>query len=134
MRSVRGLLWGIVSLALIAGSGVSGPAWADPVVEPGVGVSRPDWTSAVVTARVQGVRVEVLSERSETSRVWVHADGSIEEEAALGQVRFEDETAPDGWRDIDTTLVRGPGGSVVPAALPVEVALGTGVDELVRGR
>lgn len=118
---IRRLVWGVVSTALVAGMGVFGPAWADPVVESEAVVSRPDWTSAGVTAKAQGVRVEVLSERSETTRVWIHPDGVVEEEAALGEVRFQDELAADGWRDIDTTLVARSDGSIRPKAVPVEV-------------
>ncbi|MHA7862046.1 RHS repeat-associated core domain-containing protein [Tessaracoccus sp. Y36] len=87
-----------------------------------VEVSRPDWTSATVTARAQGVRVEVLSERTETRQVWVHPDGLVEEATAFGAVRFEDESAADGWRDIDTTLTKTSEG-IVPVAMPVEVEL-----------
>lgn len=111
--------------------GAFGPAWADPAPEPEAVVSRPDWTSAAVTAKAQGVRVEVLSERSETTRVWIHPDGVVEEEASLGEVRFPDETATDGWRDIDTTLEARSDGTIQPKAVPVEVELGTGADELV---
>ncbi|QNP56488.1 DNRLRE domain-containing protein [Tessaracoccus defluvii] len=131
MRVWRCVLWLFVSVALVAG--VS-PAWADPgdpEPEPVGEVSRPDWTSASVTARVQGVRVEVLSERTETMRVWAHPDGSVEEETAFAPVRFEDAAAADGWRDIDTTLVAASDGSVAPIAMPVEVELGTGSEELV---
>lgn len=123
--------WAVVSTALVAGMGAFGPAWADPVPEPDAVVSRPDWTSAAVTAKAQGVRVEVLSERSETTRVWIHPDGVIEEEAALGEVRFADESAAEGWRDIDTTLEARSDGSIQPKAVPVDVELGTGSDELV---
>ena len=131
VRVWRCALWGAVSTALIAGMGAFGPAWADPAPEPDAIVSRPDWTSAAVTAKVQGVRVEVLSERSETTRVWIHPDGVVEEEAALGEVRFADESAADGWRDIDTTLEARSDGSIRPKAVPVDVTLGTGSDELV---
>jgi hypothetical protein len=94
-------------------------------------VVRPDWTSAVVTARAQGVPVEVLSERTETTRVLVGPDGAVTEETAFAAVRFEDESAEDGWRDIDTTLVAGAKGEIRPAAMPVDVRLGTGAEELI---
>ncbi|AQP52742.1 hypothetical protein BW733_17760 (plasmid) [Tessaracoccus flavescens] len=55
----------------------------------------------------------------------------VEEEAALGEVRFPDETAADGWRDIDTTLEARSDGTIQPKAVPVDVELGTGADELV---
>ena len=90
-------------------------------------VTRPDWTSASVTARASQRRVEVLSERSETRRVWVHPDGHVQEEIAAAPVRFKDESArgTDGWRAIDTTLKVTAGGAV-PAAMPGVVRVGGG--------
>ncbi|WP_353663673.1 DNRLRE domain-containing protein [Cutibacterium avidum] len=88
-------------------------------------VTRPDWTSASVTARASGVPVEVLSERSETRRVFVHASGKVQEEIAAGPVRFRDAKASDthGWRAIDTTLVKDASG-VHATAAPGGVSLG----------
>lgn len=86
-RWFKCVLWGAVSVALVAGFGPVNPAVADPAPEPDPVVARPDWTSAAVTARTQGVRVEMLSERSETTRVWMHPDGEVEEEISLGDVR-----------------------------------------------
>ncbi|MFD0866207.1 DNRLRE domain-containing protein [Tessaracoccus lubricantis] len=54
----------------------------------------------------------------------------VEEEAALGAVRFEDDTA-DGWREIDTSLVARSDGTIGPVAVPVDVELGTGSGELI---
>jgi hypothetical protein len=89
---------------------------------------RPDAVSASVTARASGQRVEVLSQRSETSRSWVNADGTMSSEMAAGPVRFKDAAAKadDGWRDIDLTLVRNADGSVSPTAAPGEVTLSGG--------
>ncbi|MDO5735228.1 MAG: DNRLRE domain-containing protein [Propionibacteriaceae bacterium] len=84
---------------------------------------RPDWVSATVTARSTGQRVEVLSEKSETGRVWVFPDGSVEEEQAAAAVRFLKEDS-DQWRDIDTTLQATSEG-VGPVSMPVDVQLGT---------
>lgn len=130
---VRGL-WLAVSVALIVGLGVASPARADdPEDTPPAAdvVVRPDWVSASVSARASGVRVEVLSERSETSRVFVDADGTVVEETALAPVRFRDESGLEGWREIDTTLVAAADGSVAPAAMPVDVVLGSGAQDVV---
>ncbi|AQP43780.1 hypothetical protein RPIT_02250 [Tessaracoccus flavus] len=111
---VRGL-WLAVSVALITGLGVASPARADdPEDTPPAAdvVVRPDWVSASVTARASGVRVEVLSERSETTQVFVNADGTVVEETAFAPVRFRDEAGSEGWREIDTTLVAAGDGSV----------------------
>ena len=116
---VRGL-WLAVSVALITGLGVASPARADdPEDTPADVVVRPDWVSASVTARASGVRVEVLSQRSETTQVFVNADGTVVEETAFAPVRFRDEAGPEGWREIDTTLVAAGDGSVAPAAMPI---------------
>lgn len=66
-------------------------AGADGLVPLDGEVTLPDWTSASVTARASQRRVEVLSERSETRRVWVHPDGHMQEEIAAAPVRFKDE-------------------------------------------
>lgn len=104
---VRGL-WLAVSMALIIGLGVASPARADdPEDTPPADVLAPlDWVSASVTARASGVRVEVLSQRSETTQVFVNADGTVVEETAFAPVRFRDEAVPEGWREIDTRRVR----------------------------
>lgn len=123
---MRRLVWGVASVALIAGAGVSGPAWADlpeETDEVAEVLSRPDWVSASVTARSTGQRVEVLSEKSETGRVWVFPDGSVEEEQAAAAVRFLNEDS-DQWRDIDTNLQATAEG-VRPVSMPVDVQLGT---------
>lgn len=49
-------------------------AWVEPT---GAGVVRPDVVSATVTAHASGQRVEVLSERSETSRTWALPEGGF---------------------------------------------------------
>lgn len=128
VRVFRLVVWGAVSSALLLGVSVVGPAWADPDEGPDEVVqetARPEWISASVTAKASGERVEVLSERTETTRVWVHPDGSVEEEIAFAPVRFEDSAAEDGWREIDTTLHRTSEG-VRPVALPGDVILGSG--------
>lgn len=107
-----------------------GEPWLEPT---GTGLVRPDWLSASVSARASGQRVEVLSERTGSVRRWVLSDGSVEVEESLGAVRFEDAKAEDTdkWRDIDTSLVAGPGNRVVPKAVPGEFSLsggGSGAD------
>lgn len=127
----RRCMWLLVSLALVLSAGVAGPAWADeekPAPETGV-AGRPDWVSAVVTARVTGGPVEVLSEKTETMRVWAQPDGSVVEEYAAAPVRFQDEESGE-WVDISTELAASKDGAV-PAAMPVDVRLGSGKDPLI---
>lgn len=107
--------------------------WVEPT---GEGLVRPDLVSAAVTARASGSRVEVLAERSATSRTWALPSGALESEASSAPVRFREEAAEDdGWRDIDTTLVVQGDGSIAPRAVPEEVTLagaGDSADELIQ--
>lgn len=90
----------------------------------GSGLVRPDTVSASVTARASGQRVEVLSDRSGTSRRWALPTGGFQNESALAPVRFKDPAAlADGWRDIDTTLVTGSDGKIRPVAVAAGMVL-----------
>ncbi|MET8102974.1 DNRLRE domain-containing protein, partial [Streptomyces sp. NPDC005236] len=79
--------------------------------------SAADISSARVLARLSGKRVEALSERTETSTTWVHADGSLTTELSAGPVRFRDESTGH-WRAVDLDLVSKADGSVEPKAHP----------------
>lgn len=73
-----------------------------------------DIPSARVAARLQGHRVEALSERTETSTTWANKDGSLTTEMAAGPTRFQ----RDGqWTDVDVELQEVAGG-VEPKAHP----------------
>jgi hypothetical protein len=48
---------------------------------------RPDRVSAMLTARVQGSRVEILSEQTETSSTFANPDGTSTVEQFAGPVR-----------------------------------------------
>lgn len=60
---------------------------------------RPDLVSAGVTARVLGVAVEDLSQRSETVRVLINADGTSVQEAHAAPVWVKN--GEGRWVDID---------------------------------
>lgn len=77
--------------------------------------SAADIPSARVAARLSGMRVEALSERSETSTTWVNPDGSLTSEISAGPVRFEQGGQ---WRAVDLDLVAAADGSVAPRAHP----------------
>ncbi len=59
--------------------------------------------TASASAARQNVRVEVLSERTATSRTWAVPEGGFVAEQYAGDVRFKDSAAfaTQGWRDID---------------------------------
>ncbi|MGL5829184.1 MAG: DNRLRE domain-containing protein, partial [Angustibacter sp.] len=84
-------------------------------------LSRPDAVSAAVTARAQGSRVEVTSERTGTSTTWANPDGSSTTEQHAGPIRVRD--AAGAWRDVDLGLVQDADGSVAPPVHPVDLKL-----------
>ncbi|MGH6691883.1 MAG: DNRLRE domain-containing protein, partial [Gammaproteobacteria bacterium] len=108
----------LVTLGLIAPQGTpeaeAASVPAEEVEVPPV-AERPDAVSAMVTARAQGSRVEVLSERTATTSTWVNADGTFTTEVHAAPIRFRD---GDAWRDVDLTLVGQADGSVRPIGHP----------------
>lgn len=73
---------------------------------------RPDLLSARVTARAQGSRVEVESERAATSSTWVNPDGTLTTEQHARAVRFR---GKDGaWADVDLSMAASPDGTAGP--------------------
>jgi RHS repeat-associated protein len=91
-----------------------------------------DFTSARVDAKAQGHRVEVLSERTETSQTFVSAKGVVTREIAAAPVRVRDSSS-DGWGAIDLKLSKQTDGSYAPAAVPGEVRLNGGEDAQAKG-
>lgn len=81
--------------------------------------------SAMLAARLQGRRVEALSERTADSTTYVNADGTLTTEAFAGPVRVQ---LDDGvWRDVDTTLTDS-GDDLQPVATVADVAFSNGGD------
>lgn len=128
----------VAAAALIAGSLVAAePAQAASAQPdaPGAALTSapataPDPVSARINARVSGHRVEVLSERTSTTQLFVNPDGTVSSETASAPVRIKDESAKDGWRDIDLGLVAQPDGTFAPkAALTDVVVSGGGSDD-----
>ncbi|MFF0701562.1 fibronectin type III domain-containing protein [Streptomyces tendae] len=78
---------------------------------------------AVSDARRTGKRVELASERTETSRTWVNADGSFTTELSSGPVRFRKNGK---WLNVDVRLRRSADGMVRPAAHPEGLRLSGG--------
>jgi RHS repeat-associated protein len=88
---------------------------AAPVAE------RPDRPSALLTARVQRSRVEIASERTETSSTYANPDGTLTTQQYTGPIRFRDRAG--NWRDIDVTWEQAADGSVRARAHPLGLAL-----------
>ncbi|WNI14092.1 DNRLRE domain-containing protein [Actinacidiphila sp. ITFR-21] len=76
-------------------------------------------------ARLQGRRIEALSERTADSSTFVEADGSMSTEAYAGPVRVKQ--ADGSWKDIDTDLVDA-GADFKPAQAAADVAVSGGGD------
>lgn len=91
---------------------VSGPAEAQ------------DEASAVLMARLQHRKIEVLSERTADSSTFALPGGQMQTQAYAGPVR----TKVDGvWKNIDTSL-SDTGADLTPAVAPADVAVSDGGD------
>ncbi|MBN6052595.1 hypothetical protein JYK22_11695, partial [Nonomuraea sp. RK-328] len=84
------------SQASTAAAPLSTAAKPQPVTE------RPDRVSAALSARLQGSRVLVSGETTETTLVYANPDGTITLEASSEPVRVK---RGDSWASIDTNLV-----------------------------
>jgi hypothetical protein len=85
---------------------------------------------ARIAALSQGVRVEVLSERTESSQTFADPEGTFTTVSSAGPVRVRDAHAADGWRDIDLTLAKGVDAVIRPVSplFPLEVHPGGTTD------
>ncbi len=125
-------LIGLLSVAVGVG-GLQAPAEAQSVVaaSPAVVVSdnaaRPDAVSAMVTARAIGARVEDLSQRTETVRVFANPDGTWTSEGTTEPERVQD--AQGEWHKVDTSLVERDGG-LAPAYAASDVEFSAGGDKV----
>ncbi len=85
---------------------------------------RPDLVSAGVTARVLGVAVEDLSQRSESVRVLINPDGTSEQESHSAPVWVRN--ADGKWVDVDYSLVARKEGGFAPKESPSTVVIDAG--------
>ncbi|WP_369031370.1 DNRLRE domain-containing protein [Streptomyces adonidis] len=83
-----------------------------------------DETSALLMARLQNRRIEILSERTTDSTTYALADGSMQTEAYAGPVRVKQDGA---WHDIDTSLTDA-GDDLEPKAAAADIAVSDGGD------
>jgi len=124
-RTVRvsaGILAGALVVSLV------GPVGAQAAVPSGVVsavvtpvASAPDRYSAVVAATSQGSRVEILSEHTDSQRVWANPDGSFTVDAYAGPEFVEQ--ANGSWQDVNTQLVPSADGkSVEPVTAAADMS------------
>ena len=122
-----GLLSVAVAVAGLQATATAAPVAAAPAAPATDNTSRPDAVSAMVTARSTGERVEDLSQRTETVRVFANPDGTWTSDGTTEPERVQD--ADGTWRDLDTTLVETDGG-LAPAAAAADVAFSSGGDKV----
>ncbi|MFC1431562.1 DNRLRE domain-containing protein [Streptacidiphilus sp. N1-3] len=114
VRRWIGLTVVIALISSLLGGAITGAAAAAPSralvrasTAAGAAVTvRPDALSAMLAARSQRTRVEVGSERTQTSQTFANPDGSWTTTQYTGPVRVQDREG--GWHPIDTTLVQDP--------------------------
>jgi Concanavalin A-like lectin/glucanases superfamily len=138
VRSPRVLVVTLVSalVAVAPGVGLAGGAaaaatpakTASPAKTPkktGAGAQRTALTqSAALTAAAQtGRRVEITSQRTESSETYAAPDGGLETDQHLRPVRAR---VGGAWKAIDDTLVTRPDGTVGPAVAAVGMTLSGG--------
>nr|WP_277628508.1 DNRLRE domain-containing protein [Arsenicicoccus dermatophilus] len=132
MRSSRRVLAAagvaVVSMVVADGLAVAAPS---PTSSGGAARSRAqvarvssarDVVSARVSARAQGVPVEVSGERTEFSRTWANPDGTLTTKVSAGQTGVKD--AKGVWRDVDLTMRQASDGSVAPVMPAVPLRAG----------
>nr|BEK69212.1 hypothetical protein KPHV_64390 [Kitasatospora purpeofusca] len=83
----------------------------------------PDEASALLSARLQGHRVEVTGARTEFMTLWANPNGTLTADRSTGPVRMK---SGKDWVPIDTTLVQTPDGKVAPKAHPGGLVLSGG--------
>ncbi|MCX4683558.1 hypothetical protein OG401_04410 [Kitasatospora purpeofusca] len=83
----------------------------------------PDAASAMLSARLQGHRVEVTGERTETTTLWANPDGTLTQDRSVGPIR---KRVGDTWASVDTTLVETADGRVAPKVHPADVVFAGG--------
>ncbi|MFG2558886.1 DNRLRE domain-containing protein [Streptomyces sp. NPDC048496] len=83
-----------------------------------------DEASAVLMARLQSRKIEVLSERGADSTTWALPSGALQTETFTGPIRVKQDGT---WLPIDTTLADA-GAQLEPKAAAAEVALSDGGD------
>ncbi|MFF1799220.1 hypothetical protein ACFVXQ_34280, partial [Kitasatospora sp. NPDC058263] len=120
LRRISGLLTlGLLvqtGVALDALAPVSAAAAPAPAPAPAPkGNEAPDEASALLSARLQGHRVEVTGARTETTTLWANADGTLTADRSTGPTRMK---IGEAWVPVDTTLVQTADGKVAPKAHP----------------
>ncbi|GGZ49863.1 hypothetical protein GCM10010387_50190 [Streptomyces inusitatus] len=94
------------------------PAVSRPTGKPAAGKGI---TAAILKARLQSKRVEVVGERSETRTLWANPDGTLTVDQAAGPVRFRNKGG--SWSKVDIGLVKKADGRIGSKAHPLGLTL-----------
>lgn len=134
-RGSVGAMCAVLSLSLVASSLPSTPASASSTATTNNApvLSRPDAVSAVLTARSQNSRVEILSDDTVTSTTYANPDGTFTTESSSSPIRLLN--ASSHWVPISTAMSTGPAGVQVSGANPLNLTLAPvsgGTSPLVR--
>ncbi|MFF7361385.1 DNRLRE domain-containing protein [Streptomyces sp. NPDC008125] len=99
-------------------------AGTESAQEPAAATGADSEASALLTARLRGHRIEVLSERTDRSTTWALPSGQLQTETYAGPTRVQ----RDGqWRDIDTSLTD-TGADLAPKTAAADVTVSDGGD------
>ena len=129
-RVCVGVVAGALAISLVGpvGAQAAVTTGAAASVAPTVVSSAPDRYSAVVAATSQGSRVEILSEHTESQRVWANPDGSFTVDAYPGPQFVQQ--ADGSWQDVNTALVAAADGkSVEPVTAAADITLANGATD-----
>jgi hypothetical protein len=107
----------------IAASPTSPPWPESPPVQ--IAAERPDRVSAALTARLQGSRVLITGETTESTLTYANADGTLTTEAVTGVARVKQ---GDRWVPVDTTLVE-QDGVLKPRAAKADIEFSAGGED-----
>ncbi|MFD7898550.1 DNRLRE domain-containing protein [Streptomyces sp. NPDC059743] len=83
-----------------------------------------DEASALLMARLQGRKIEVLSARTEDSTTWALPSGELQTAAYAGPIRVKQDGV---WKDIDVSL-SDTGSNLTPEATAADIAVSDGGD------
>ncbi|WP_079664840.1 DNRLRE domain-containing protein [Streptomyces sp. 3214.6] len=110
-------------LSFAAGAGATAPTGRTSKKAAGA-AQAPDEASAVLTARLQHRRIEVLADRTADSSTYALPNGQLETDAFAGPVRTK---VAGVWKTIDTSL-SDTGADLTPAVAAAKVAVSDGGD------
>ena len=112
----------------LLGTVIAAPAQADPKTAASTSAaapvaSRPDAVSAMMAAKEQGSKVEVLDDRTDSSQTFANSDGTFSYESyAVPQWIQQDGS----WAALDPTLKTDASGSIVPTLSQSPLVLSSG--------